>query len=213
VIGVNSAHFVGEPFNYAVPAERISELLDSAGVENTVSDTTETYRDGVRAYFAGDRETAVADLEQVLEEQPANGLAEDYLAKAKDLPADTSDSTGPVALWASVAVGVVVAIAGGLAMLVALLRRLRRPSAPVAGAPAASPAAPVAPAPAATQPTGPAPAWAPPAGQPVPTGFAPTAAPTSGSVATLAVGTRCGTCGNPVDAGDHFCGTCGARQA
>jgi hypothetical protein len=181
VIGVNSAHFVGEPFNYAVPAERISELLDSAGVENTVSETTETYRDGVRAYFAGDRDTAVADLEQVLEEQPANGLAEDYLAKAQDLPApaDTSDGTGSVALWASVAAAVVVAIAGGLALLVALLRRLRRRSAPVAAPPVpAAPAAPAASAASAgTRPTGPAPAWAPPAAPPVPAGFAPSEAP------------------------------------
>ena len=84
---MNSAHFVGEPFNYAVPAERIKWGPGSAGVENTVSETTETYRAGIRAYFEGDRDTAVAELTEVLEEQPANGLAETYLAKAKKLPA------------------------------------------------------------------------------------------------------------------------------
>ena len=86
VIGVNSSHFVGEPFNYAVPAERIKELMDSAGVDNEVSETTQTYREGIRAYFDGDRETAVSSLEKVLDEQPANGLAETYLGKAKELP-------------------------------------------------------------------------------------------------------------------------------
>nr|WP_246355216.1 trypsin-like peptidase domain-containing protein [Nocardioides ungokensis] len=98
VIGVNSSHFVGEPFNYAVPAERIKELLDSAGVDNTVSQTTETYRDGIRAYFEGDRTTAVADLSKVLRDQPANGLAETYLGKARDLPAPEPADSGTA--WA-----------------------------------------------------------------------------------------------------------------
>ena len=91
MIGVNSSHFVGEPFNYAVPAERIKELMDSAGVDNVVSETTQTYREGIRAYFDGDRETAVSSLEKVLDEQPANGLAETYLGKAKELPAPPAE--------------------------------------------------------------------------------------------------------------------------
>ena len=126
MIGVNSAHFVGEPFNYAVPAEQIKELLDSAGVDNTVSGTTKTYRDGIRAYFDGDRTTAVADLQKVLEDQPANGLAETYLAKAKKLPAPADSNDVSWALWGGVAAGVVAAIGGGLTALMFLLRRLRR---------------------------------------------------------------------------------------
>ncbi|MFC4783850.1 trypsin-like peptidase domain-containing protein [Nocardioides sp. MAHUQ-72] len=227
VIGVNSSHFVGEPFNYAVPAERIEELLDSAGVDNTVSETTQTYRDGIRAYFQGDRDTAVADLEQVLEDQPANGLAESYLAKAKDLPAPAEDSSGSTgwALWAGVAAAVVAAIAGGLAALVLLVRRLRRRAAVAVAGP---PTAPVAPAPAAAQAAAPvateAPTWVPEAApRPVPAGFAPAPAPASapagapapGGVATATVSPAayCSACGHPVDAGDHFCGSCGARHA
>ncbi len=145
VIGVNSSHFVGEPFNYAVPAERIKELMDSAGIDNVVSETTQTYREGIRAYFEGDREGAVSALESVLDEQPANGLAETYLGKAKELPVPPaaekdSDSTN-WAGWIALAGGVVVAIVGGLTALILLLRRARRRT-PVTGHPAAATVAP-----------------------------------------------------------------------
>jgi hypothetical protein len=207
VIGVNSAHFEGEPFNYAVPAERIEELLDSAGVDNVVSETTQTYRDGIRAYFAGDREPAVAALEKVLEAQPANGLAETYLAKAKKLPAaaqpaeEDSTSWGG---WIALAGGVVAAIIGGLVALLLVVRRLRRrPSAPATQATQAT--APV------TQPAAATPQPAP--AQPAPT--APAApAPTGGATAVIApVGVAyCTSCGHEIGAGTNFCGSCGARN-
>jgi len=223
VIGVNSSHFVGEPFNYAVPAERIKELLDSAGVDNTVSQTTETYRAGIRAYFEHDRTTAVADLEKVLQDQPANGLAETYLAKAKELPAPPQpvDNGTAWGLWAAVAAAVVAAIGGGLAALVLLVRRLRlRPSVRVAPAAQQAPSgnAPTVPAPApATQPSG----------LPVPAGFAPTTAPgsapgsapraqvTGGTFATATVTTPayCPSCGHSLEVGSRFCGSCGAARA
>ena len=128
VIGVNSSHFVGEPFNYAVPSERIRELMDSAGVENVVSETTQTYRDGIRAFFNGDRETAISSLEKVLDEQPANGLAKTYLDKAEELPAPPAEESGSDTNWAgwiALAGGIVVAIVGGLTALILLLRRAR----------------------------------------------------------------------------------------
>jgi S1-C subfamily serine protease len=230
VIGVNSAHFEGEPFNYAVPAERITELLDSAGVDNVVSETTRTYRGGIQAYFAGDREAAVADLEKVLEAQPANGLAETYLAKAKKLPAAAApaeeDSTS-WAGWIALAGGVVAAIVGGLVALALVLRRLRRrPVAPVVatsgrtdpqvGGPLDRPAGPQVATPGA-QPEAPQP-WA-----PVPAGFAPGAAPVAaphapapsgGATALMApAGTGyCTTCGHGIEPGNNFCGSCGARN-
>jgi serine protease Do len=228
VIGVNSSHFVGEPFNYAVPAERIKELMDSAGVDNEVSETTQTYREGIRAYFEGDRATAVNDLETVLEEQPANGFAKDYLDKAKDLPAPKSDdesgSTNWLG-WGALAAGVVVAIVGGLAILITIIRRSRR-RAPVAAAAAVAPAPEVQPTP-PVQPMGqPAPqfgqqtvpmATAPQAPAPVPAGFAPSAAPqppaTGGGVAVAPVTTvYCTTCGQGMETGTNFCSSCGTRN-
>lgn len=212
VIGVNSAHFVGEPFNYAVPAERIKELMAGAGVENTVSETTATYREGIRAYFEGDRDAAVSALESVLEEQPANGLAESYLEKAQDLPAPaekpSDDGSSPV-LWAAVAGGVLLAIGGGIAGLVTLLRRGRRPEA----APVVTAYQP-APAPA---PTTAAPSVASPAPSPAPAGFAPAPAPQAAPAAPTAVATvpatHCTSCGQRQQEGMPFCGGCGARRA
>ena len=131
VVGVNHGRFVGEPFNYAVPAEQIGEFLAGAGVDNTVSVTTQTYRNGIRAYFDGDRATAVAALETVLEAQPANGLAESFLKKAKDLPIpaaetpDGHDATPWVPLSAAA-----LAVSGILALGIAWVRRVRRRDVP-----------------------------------------------------------------------------------
>ena len=224
VIGVNSAHFVGEPFNYAVPAERIKELLDSAGVDNTVSETTQTYRDGIRAYFEGDRTTAVADLEQVLADQPANGLAETYLAKARELPApETTDGSTSWALWAAVAGGVVAAIAGGLTALMLVLRRIRRTPVGVHAGPPAGPADQHGRAVAEPHVPHRAAPPADPTAWPVPAGFAPSPTPgtapraqgdgsTAGAM-TLTAGLYCTTCGHGIDAGTSYCGACGARNA
>jgi hypothetical protein len=222
VIGVNSSHFVGEPFNYAVPSERIQELMDSAGVENVVSETTQAYRAGIRAYFDGDRETAVSSLEKVLEEQPANGLAETYLDKAKELPAPPAKESGSDTSWAgwiALAGGVVVAIVGGLTALVLLLRRARTKRAAAAVAVAPAPQPQVAPQPVhsvAAQPQAPQQPQA-----PVPAGFAPSPAPapapqppaSGGGAMRTATTVYCTGCGEAVAAGTNFCSSCGTRNA
>ncbi|MBZ5737149.1 trypsin-like peptidase domain-containing protein [Nocardioides mangrovi] len=208
VIGVNSSHFVGEPFNYAVPAERIQELMASAGVENTVSDTTATYRDGVRAFFGGDRDAAVTDLQEVLDDQPANGLAESYLEKAKDLPAPAEDTDGSGwAAWAALAGAVVIAIGGGLTALVVLLRRRRRPTTPTTPTTVIGPSAPAATAPVASvAPTA--------ATAPTPTGFGPAPAPPAAPTAVASRPTPyCSSCGQHLHEGTAFCGACGARRS
>ena len=150
VVGVNSARLVGEPFNYAVPAERIEELLAGAGVENSVSEATATYREGIRAFFDGDRELAVTSLEKVLEEQPANGLAEKYLAKAEKLPKPAPAPEEGISTAVLVGGGAAVAgILGGGTILALVLRRRGRRTAPVAPAPGFPGAAIPAPTPAA----------------------------------------------------------------
>jgi serine protease Do len=133
VVGVNSSRFIGEPFNYAVTADRIRELLSGSGVKNELSPTTQQYRAGIKAFFAGDKKTAVKDLTAVLEEQPANGMATSYLKKAKALPdpkkpASKDDGGGLSSTLLFVGIGVVVLLAllGGLLAL--LLRRRSRPT-------------------------------------------------------------------------------------
>ena len=187
-------------------------------MENTVSETTETYRDGIRAYFEGDRDTAVAELTEVLEKQPANGLAETYLAKAKKLPApaEPADDSVNWVGWGALAGGVVAAIVGGLTALMFVLRKVRRRTpaivtggqqSPAVGNTAGQPEM-------ATQPQS--------TFRPVTTGFAPSATPvtvpgpdgSAGSVATATIPTAayCTTCGNGVDAGTSYCSACGARN-
>ncbi len=211
VIGVNSARLVGEPFNYAVPAERIEELLAGAGVENTVSPVTLTYREGIRAYFEGDRATAVASLTEVLDEQPANGLAEKYLAKAEKLPEPAPAPEEGLSVWVVAGGGAaVVGLLGGGTILALVLRRRGRRTAP---APVPGPFPPAPPSPVAAEPAlvgagAPVPDHG--TGQPVPpapVGFV--AQTPSYSAPGSAPG--CPGCGNQVEAGMAFCGRCGTR--
>ena len=68
------------------PSMIVRELLGDAGTENELSEDSQAYRAGLDAYFAGDKETAVEKLQTVVDNQPTNELAKEYLEKAKDLP-------------------------------------------------------------------------------------------------------------------------------
>jgi serine protease Do len=209
-----------------VPAERIEELLAGAGVENTVSPTTLTYRAGIRAFFDGDRELAVSSLRKVLDEQPANGLAEKYLAKAEKLPKPAPEEDSST--WILVGGGAAAAgILGGGTLLALVLRRRGRRTAPaVSAVPAPGfPGAAVPPMPAAQQWPEQVPAREPVlvgAGAPVPeqapvqpvvpapsapVGFTSHAPSYAGSGSA----SSCLTCGHPVEPGMAFCGRCGTR--
>jgi serine protease Do len=204
-----------------VPAERIEELLAGAGVENSVSPVTLTYRAGIRAYFDGDRELAVSSLRKVLEEQPANGLAEKYLAKAKKLPKPVPAENSST--WVLVGGGAAAAvIVGGGTVLALLLRRRRRRTAPLTLAPGfpGVPTPPAPPMPAAQQWPEQRPVQEPVlvgAGAPVPQQATTQPVPpapvgfTSHAPSYAASGSSCLTCGHPVEAGMAFCGRCGTR--
>lgn len=157
VIGVNSFGILGEPqaFNFLRPTSQLAELMAASGVSNELTETTEAYREGLAAYWAGDKTTAVERLGEVVDEQPTNELAADFLEKAEELadPAPVSGGEGegsdgglPI-VPILVAVLAVVVIGGGILAFV-LLRRGKSPAAPVVAAPAPGPA-PAAPAPAA----------------------------------------------------------------
>lgn len=185
VIGVNSFGILGEPqaFNFLRPSSQLSELMAGAGVTNELSDTTQAYRDGLEAYWAGDKATAVDKLGVVADDQPTNKLAADYLAKAEDLPepAAEEDSGGSNLAMVAIIVVVAVVVLGLIALLVVLLmrRKGKSPAAPAGpggvapvpvapgGAPAPSYGAPMAAAPtpaAPVAPVAPVATAAPPAG-------------------------------------------------
>jgi hypothetical protein len=202
VVGVNSFGIAGEtqPFNFVRPAAQLAELLAGAGVDNEVSETTTAYRDGLQAYWDGDKADAVAKLSTVVDEQPSNALAADYLDQTEALPepvAEESDSSGaPVLLIVAGGVALMV-VAGGVLALVLVRRGRKTPPAP--------------PYPPTVQQAGPVPVAPPPAPAPVPVGSAgPAPAP---PVPTPTAGSHehhfCGHCGEPIEHDAQFCTNCG----
>ena len=230
VIGINSAGFPGEPFNYAVPSDRIQELMSGAGVENVVSETTEKYRTGIRAYFDGDRAKAISALTSVLEAQPANGLARDFLKKAQELPVPPAPAPKPedqsgLDQWMLIAGGGTAALMSAAAA--ALLRR-RKPKSNADLSLHGDPALPRIPeqaaAPYPESFTGQDRDWHPmPDRTPVPSGVggngtSPGSEPVDPSrtqqvsLAPPENRSFCTTCGHHTTTATVFCGTCGTKQ-
>jgi hypothetical protein len=148
VVGVNSFGVVGEPqpFNFVSPVAEVAELLADEGVQNTLGDTNETYRAGLAAYYAGNREEAVARFDDVLGQVFEHEFAQQFRAKALRLqvaakPEPKASGGFPIAL-AGALMGLAVALA---AAAMAVIRR-RRPG----GTQSTPPAAPHSPRPAGT---------------------------------------------------------------
>lgn len=135
VIGVNSFGPMGEsqPFNFVSSSAEVETLLADLGVENKLGRTNATYREGLAAYYAGDREEALAKFGEVLELVRPHEPAQEFRTKALRLPqAPTAGSRLP-------------AIAGGAALVlatvvvVALVVRRRRRRRGGSAVPAAQP--------------------------------------------------------------------------
>ncbi|HYF71743.1 MAG TPA: serine protease, partial [Nocardioides sp.] len=149
VVGVNSFGIAGEsqPFNFVRPSSQLAELMANAGVDNLLSETTTSYREGLEAYWNGDRATAVEALEAVVEEQPSNQIAADYLERAEDLPAPPPPEEGGSDLPV---VPIIVAVAAlgvvgiGTAAFLVLRRRRAPTTQPTTQPPAPAPAPPPA---------------------------------------------------------------------
>lgn len=123
VVGFNSfginPQVETQAFNFARPVSVISELLSAAGAKNELGSVAKAYNTGLDAYFAGDKEVAVANLEKVLDATPNHELATDFLAKAKKLP------DPPSFPWLLVVIGglLIVAVIVVVLVLTLLLRR------------------------------------------------------------------------------------------
>jgi serine protease Do len=120
VVGINSFFTTSEPqtHTFVSPVSEIQQLMRDQGVAGDIGATNRVYRDALRAYFAGDRETAVAGFNQVLELQPGHELAQRLRPLALRLPVPATDDDGtPAALIALIAGGVLILCAGAVAML------------------------------------------------------------------------------------------------
>lgn len=153
VVGVNSFSPASESqsFNFIRPSGQMNELLAGAGVTNELTETTQTYRDGLDAYFSGDKDAAVAAFETVVDDQPSNKLAAQYLDKAEEMPAPPkpaakSDESGLPIL--PIAGGLVALLVIGGVVAFFLIRRKPAAGTPVmnagpTGAPLVAPAQPM----------------------------------------------------------------------
>lgn len=116
VVGINSFGVEGEtqPFNFIQPASNLSELLGGAGVDTELDEVSAAYRDGLTAFFDGDKDEAVDNLTLVTKERPDNAIAKEYLEKAQALPEpksdDDGDSSGGLIAIVLIGVGVVIVI-------------------------------------------------------------------------------------------------------
>lgn len=218
VVGVNSFGISGEtqPFNFVRPSDQLTELLASSGVENTVSETTQTYRDGLTAYWDGDKAAAVTKLSTVAEAQPSNQLAAEYLAKAKALPdPPKSAAAADNGNTSSVIAGLVIlGVLGGAVVLVIVLiaRRSRGRVTPPAAVGRPTPVLGAGPVPPQVLRPLPGPVPSPPAGSPA-SGPPPSgpqgAAQTSTEPGIVMTPKFCGGCGAHSHPGEKFCEECG----
>jgi len=125
VVGFNSYNNSGETqqFNFLRPASTISELMADAGVDNELGEISTNYRAGLDAYFAEDKAVAVEKLQAVVDDQPTNVMAQEYLSKAKDLPdpapaaESSSDGGGFPIMWAGIGGGVLLLIGAGAVLM------------------------------------------------------------------------------------------------
>lgn len=240
VIGFNSfginSQIETQQFNFVRPVGTVRELLGDAGAAPELSQDSQDYRAGLDAFFAGDKTTAVEKLSSVVDNQPTNDLAAEYLEKSENLPdppkAEKDEGGSNLGLIIGIVVGVLVLLAILAVVLVALAKRKKggSSSAPSShaytGAPPASqgypqqggsPAGPAGSSTAVLAPPAPpaspvqqtqqsAPSTPPVAPPPPP---APVAAPEEAQAEIVDETIFCQNCGTKGDPGQKFCKHCG----
>jgi len=223
-----------QSFNFIQPVSATKELLGDAGVTNELSDDTKLYRSGLDAYFAGDKTTAVKNLSTVVDNQPTNALAKEYLDKAQNLPdppkqSTSSDNGGSnTGLIIGIIVGVLVLAAIAVLLLLMLSRNKKKKgpnaglqSGPVYGGLPPS-GGPTYVQPGVTGPTGPSTAVitpppvqqqgipaAPPPAPPAPAPLPPAAATEAPPAPEVEEEVFCASCGTKAEPGQKFCKHCG----
>jgi serine protease Do len=219
--GINSA-IETQQFNFVRPVGTVKELLGDAGTSSALGEVGQAYRDGLDAYFAGDKTTAVEKLEFVLDKQPTHEMAKTYLDRAEELP-----EPAPVASDEGVGMGLVLGIGGALLLLLLLggvvlflLTRRKKASRPTAtptymlSEPSPGVVVPQAPLSPTPLPPGP-----PPAAQPAQPAGTATPVLTPPPVSTPVVDDDgaaedepfCPGCGTAVEPHQKFCKHCGAH--
>ncbi|MCL5987108.1 MAG: trypsin-like peptidase domain-containing protein [Actinobacteria bacterium] len=71
-------------FNFIRPSNDIKQMVNKNGVENTLGWSTEEFKAGLIAYYAGDYETAIEHFRNILDIFPSHLKAQEYIQKAKE---------------------------------------------------------------------------------------------------------------------------------
>lgn len=195
VVGTNSYGINGETqqFNFIRPASLQRELIGAAGVKNTLGTIGTEYVKGLDAYFDGDKKTAVDAFQSIVDEQPSNAMAQEFLRKSKKLSGGAGVLTKLLILG-----GLIVLAAGGLAAAAFSGNKKANKTKSFAsppGQPLAGPGVPVV----LTSPADPEPVAA--------------IEVTEASAQDAAKHQFCVSCGHQLSAGDRFCGGCGTKVA
>ena len=122
VVGVNSygvAGGVAQSFEFSQSSKTLVQLMTDAGVTPGLGEIGTAYRAGLDAFFAGDKEAAVTNLEEAVSLNSDFAMADEFLAEAEDMPdpvvAEDSSSSLPMVLGIGLLL-VVLAAAGFLVM-------------------------------------------------------------------------------------------------
>jgi S1-C subfamily serine protease len=120
VVGINSFGISGEveSFEFIQSAATLEEVMTDAGVDVKVGEPGTSYRAGLTAYYAGEKNDAVEALTKATTTAPDLEMADEYLIKAQALP-DPSSPIIPILIGGVV----LVVLAGSLSFLVSRRRK------------------------------------------------------------------------------------------
>jgi pSer/pThr/pTyr-binding forkhead associated (FHA) protein/S1-C subfamily serine protease len=140
VVGINSYGPIDESGEFAVvqSSATLMEVLTDAGVSAELGEVGTAYRQGLDAYFAGNRTAAIRNLRDAIAANGELDMAQEYLTKAQALPIPEEGSSSILPIAAGTAV--VLLLAGGGYFLMQRRKKASTPPSPVAGVEQRSPA-------------------------------------------------------------------------
>jgi TolA-binding protein len=71
-------------FEFIRPSNDIKQMVNKNGVENKLGWSTEEFKAGLIAYYAGDYKTAIEHFRNILDLFPSHLKAQEYIQRAKE---------------------------------------------------------------------------------------------------------------------------------
>lgn len=193
--------------DFMTAVSSVQSILKSNGVDNSLGEADQAFRQGLTYYYESRYHDAVAQFDKALALQPGWKMITGYKQKAiANYPNDVNPPGLPIWAWVAIGAGALLLVGAGVLGVFLMRRRRARPS---AGAPAAPPVA-VPPQPGMQ--TGPSAQTipSPPASEmPPPATTAPLTQTPGGTTAPGQDHVFCSNCGARHDPAAHYCDKCG----